>query len=218
MKKVKISFIMNLLIFILVVIGCICMFCGIKFMPASSLILANSKLEMFKYYTVDSNIFVGLVSLILLIYESRYLNNKKFIPRWVYVLKFISTASITLTFVTTLVFLTPQYGFYEMYNNSNLFFHLIVPLLAIISYVFFEKYDNEYIDSFFGVVPMMIYSIYYIYNIVSHLSNGGLSVKYDFYGFLFGNINNAFIVVPLVITITYFMGFMLLFSNKNINK
>lgn len=218
MKKVKISFIMNLLIFILVVIGCICMFCGIKFMPASSLILANSKLEMFKYYTVDSNIFVGLVSLILLIYESRYLKNKKFIPRWVYVLKFISTASITLTFVTTLIFLTPQYGFYEMYNNSNLFFHLIVPLLTIISYVFFEKYDNEYIDSFFGVVPMMIYSIYYIYNIVSHLSNGGLSVKYDFYGFLFGNINNAFIVVPLVIIITYFMGFMLLFLNKNINK
>ena len=67
MKKVKISFFLNLLIVILVIIGCVCMFAGIKFMPSNA-VLTGNKLEMFKYYTVDSNILMGIVSLILLIY------------------------------------------------------------------------------------------------------------------------------------------------------
>ena len=193
------------------------MFNGIRFMP-SSFILSDNRLEMFKYYTVDSNILIGFNSLILLIFEYRYLFKKKFIPKWVHLFKFIGTTSICLTFVTTLVFLTPKYGFYEMYNNTNLFFHLIVPLLAIVSYVFFEKYKSKYIDSFFGIIPMMIYAVYYIYNIIIHINNGGLTLKYDFYGFLFGNINNAFIVVPIIILVTYLMGLVLLFLNKIFNK
>lgn len=193
------------------------MFAGIKFMP-SDFVLADNKLDMFKYYTVDSNILMGVISLILLIYEYKYIFKKKFIPKSVHILKFIGTTSITLTFITTLVFLTPKYGFYALYNNSNLIFHLIVPLLAIISYLFFEKYKSKYKDSFLGVIPMVIYAVFYITNVLYNLDNGGLTLKYDFYGFFFGDVKNIYIVAPIIVLITYFMGLIMLFLNKKLNK
>ena len=188
------------------------MFAGIKFMP-TNFILADKKIAMFKYYTVDSNILMGIVSLIMLIYEYLYIKKKKFIPKFVFILKFIGTTTISLTFITTLVFLTPKLGFYNLYNNSNLFFHLIVPLLAIISYVFFERYDSKYRESLLGIVPMLIYAVYYISNVFIHYD-----IKYDFYGFLNGDFNNAFIAVPIIIIVTYLMGLFMLFVNKKCNK
>ena len=218
MNKLKISYILNILIVLLVSIGSIFMFTGIKFMP-DTLLLADTKINMFKYYTVDSNILVGVVSLILVIYEFMFFMNKiSDIPKWVYVLKFIGTSSIALTFITTLVFLAPKLGFYALYNNSNLFFHLIVPLLSFVSYIFFEKYESNYKESILGIVLMLIYAFYYITNVFTHLNNGGPTIKYDFYGFLFGNINNTFIVVPVIIIVTYLMSLLLLFLNNYFNR
>ena len=213
MKKIKISLILNILIVILVVLGSIFMFTGFMFMPVSDLKLQSTSLGMFKYYTVDSNLLMGIISLIMIIYEFRFINKKKKIPKKVFILKQIGTSGITLTFLTTLLFLMPQYGFYAMYNNTNLFFHMIVPLLSIISYVFFEKYDNKYKYSLIGILPMFIYSIFYTINIVIHLDEG-VSFKYDIYGFLNGDINNAYIVLPMLYLVSLFISFILVFLNK----
>ena len=141
MKKVGISLILNMLIVILVTIGFTFMFIGFKFMPGDTL-LETTRLEVFKFYTVDSNILIGIISLILVIYEIKLLNGYiDKIPNFIYILKLIGTAGITLTFATTAIFLVPQYGFYAMYNNSNLFFHLMVPILSIVSYIVYEKHD-----------------------------------------------------------------------------
>lgn len=214
MKKIKVSLILNILIVILVTLGSIFMFTGFTFMPSKTLLEAN-KIEMFKFYTVDSNILMGLISLLFIIYEINLLNKKvDIIPKRIYILKFIATSAITLTFVTTLFFLAPQYGLYAMYNNNNLFFHLIVPLLALISYIFFEKHENEYKYAYLGIIPMFIYSIYYTLMILINLNNGGLTFKYDFYGFLQGNINNIYIVLPVIYLISYLISILLIKLNK----
>ena len=57
MKKSKISLILNILIVAFVVLGTVFMFTGIKFMPSNDS-LVSTKIEMFKYFTVDSNIFM----------------------------------------------------------------------------------------------------------------------------------------------------------------
>lgn len=183
MKKIKVSLILNILIVLLVILATIFMFTGFKFMPGGSL-LEVSKVEMFKFYTVDSNILMGIVSLIFIIYEKKLLKNKiKEIPKKVYILKLIATSGISLTFITTSFFLAPTYGFYAMFNNSNLLFHLVVPVLSIITYIFFEKHDNKYKYAILGIIPMFLYSIFYTTNILIHLNNGGLTFKYDFMAF-----------------------------------
>ncbi len=215
MKK---SFILNIIIVILVLITCTSMFVGFRFMPDQTLLELNGT-RMFKFYTVDSNILIGIVSFILAIFEYKLLKGKiDKIPESVYILKMVGTAAITLTLIVTLFFLAPLYGFYAMYNNNNLFFHLIIPLLSIFSYVLYEKHDCKYKYSFFGIIPMFIYSIYYITNVLIHLDNGGLTFKYDFYGFLRGNINNIYIVIPFIYVIMYLISLVLIVLNKKLLK
>ena len=216
MKKVKVSLIINIIIVLLAVMCSIFMFTGFKFMPSEKLLEASGA-EMLKFFTVDSNILMAIAAFVFIIFDIKLLKGKiKEIPKHIYIFKLLATASITLTFVVTLFFLAPQYGWYAMYNNNNLFMHLIIPLLSIITYVFFEKYDNKYKYAFFGIIPMIVYSIYYLGNVVLHLDNGGLTFQYDFYGFLQGNIWNIFIVVPVIYFVTYLISVILIFLNKKI--
>lgn len=218
MKKIKVSLILNIIIVLLVIFATIFMFTGFKFMPGGSL-LEVSKVEMFKFFTVDSNILMGIVSLIFIIYEKKLLKNKiKEIPKKVYILKLIATSGISLTFITTSFFLAPTYGFYAMFNNNNLLFHLVVPVLSIITYIFFEKHDNKYKYAILGIIPMFLYSIFYTTNILIHLNNGGLTFKYDFYGFLQGNLNNIYLVIPVIYLISYIISVLLVFGNRKIKK
>lgn len=217
MKKVKISLILNIIIVFLVLVGSTFMFLGIKFMPDQTL-LEVSKIEMFKFYTVDSNILMAITSFIFMIYEIKLLKGKiTKIPNKIYILKLVGTSAISLTFLVTALFLAPSYGLYAMYNNNNLFFHLIVPILSLITYIKFEKHENKYIYALYGIVPMFIYSIYYTGMILANLNDGGLTFKYDFYGFLNGNIYNMFIVIPLIYLISYLLSIFIIFLNKKIS-
>jgi hypothetical protein len=211
--KDKKSLIINIIIVVLTIIGCVFMFTGFRFMPSEALLEASRK-EMFKFFTVDSNILMAICSFIYILYK--YILKKE--NKYIYIFKFVGTAAITLTFVTTLVFLAPLYGVYAMYNNNNLFFHLIIPVLAIVDYIFFNKYDNKIKYAVLGVIPMFIYSFYYAGNILLHLNDGGLTIKYDFYGFLMGNINNIFIVIPVIYLVTYLLSLLLVYLNKKMLK
>ena len=68
MKKLNISLILNILIVILVIIFTLFMVLDIHFMKEVKLLEVNS-LENFKFFTVDSNVLMGIISLTMIIYE-----------------------------------------------------------------------------------------------------------------------------------------------------
>ena len=145
-SNLKISLVLNIITLIMVVLATIFMVTGFKFM-ANTYVLESTGLESLKFYTVDSNILVGLASLILIIYEYLLLKKKiKKIPKYVYIIKYIATVAVSLTFLVTLLYLSPLYGskFLFLYQNSNLLFHLLVPLLSFISFVFYEKIEIKF--------------------------------------------------------------------------
>ena len=73
---------------------------------------------------------------------------------------------ITLTFFTVLFFLAPLTSFKEMYQNMRFITHLVIPLLAIISYLFFEeRFLFTWKVSLVGTVPPVIYAIIYGLNV-----------------------------------------------------
>nr|MBP3258636.1 hypothetical protein [Bacilli bacterium] len=204
-----ISFIINILISILVILGTIFMMTGFRFMGNHE-VLASTGLSPFRFYTVDSNIFVGIASLILIVYECLYLRGKiKDIPKYVYVIKYIGTVAVSLTFLVTLLYLAPMFGdkFILLYLNSNLFFHLIVPLLSFISFAFFEKVQLSFKYTFYGVSTMLIYGIYYAINAYVHQINGVVPVEFDWYGFVRGGISSMYIVYIVMFIITYGISF-----------
>lgn len=216
-KNLKISIILNLLVFIFTLLGVIIMFTGFKFMHGVEPILETTKLGMFKFFTVDSNIFIGIVSLIFLIYEIRKLKYKKEIPTSLYVLKLTATSSVSLTLLVVFFYFVPITSFQilPMIMNSNLFFHLIIPVLSIISFVFFEKTKKiEYKFTFLGLIPTLLYGIYYLINVLIHIENNKISPTYDFYYFVQNGIWTSIIVIPIIFVISYITNFLLWKFNK----
>ena len=215
-EKINISFILNIIIVIMVLIGTISMVTGFKFM-ASIEVLTSTGMHAFKYFTVLSNILVGLASLILLIYEY-LLNNKRIkkIPKYAFLLKYMGTVAVSLTFLVTLFYLSPSLGskFWFLYQNANLIFHFLVPVLSFISFCFFEKAELSFKYTFYSLLPTFLYGIYYTINALIHMEEGIVAIEYDWYGFVKSGLLSVFIVFPLIIFITYIIGYLIFRINK----
>lgn len=220
-RKLKMSFIINILIFVLTVVSTIFMLVGFQFMGYEEALTAT-KIEAFKFYTVDSNILMGTMALIFAIYELQFFKSKKNeIPNKVYILKLVATVGVVLTFLTTVIYLAPfaPNGYFSMFKNSNLFYHLIIPLLSIITFTIFESTDKiKFKDTFVGIITMFIYSIFYLVNVLIHVENGKVEIMYDWYGFVQNGLQAAFVVIPIMYLITYFISCSLWFLNKKISK
>lgn len=216
--KIKISFIINIVTTILTIAACIIMYTGFKFMPGRDIILEAQKLEMLKFFTVQSNIFVGIVSLVFAIKEIKIIKGKfKDLTATDYIFKLMSTTAVGLTFLVVFAYLGPitDGGIPVMLKNSNLFFHLIIPVVSILNFVIFEKTNKiSYKKTVYGIVPTAIYGIYYLTNILIHAENGKVSVVYDWYWFVQNGIWTAFIVVPMLFGITYLISLAIWKANK----
>ncbi len=216
MKRIKISFIFNIIISILMILGLFIMFFNLKFMPGKDL-LTTKGIAVLKYFTVLSNILVGIISLLFAYNEYLFLKNKKTnISNKIYILKMVGTVSVSITFLVTLLYLAPSIdnGFYLLYRNSNLFFHLIIPLLSIISFIFFEKNKIKFKYTFLSLIPIILYGIYYVTNILVHVENNSISKEYDFYGFVQGDISSIGFVFIFLLVIAYLVTLLIWFLNK----
>lgn len=215
MKKYKLSLIFNIIIFILVIIGIIFMTCGIKIM-GEDIVLSNSSIEAFKYFTVDSNLFMGIVAIIFAYYDYLIITKKKKeIPTSLYAFKHLATTSVLLTFAVTVCYLAPfsEYEFLAFFRNSNLFFHLIVPILSVIVYVLYEKKNQDGKIVKYGLIPMAIYSVFYISSYLIHL--GSDSIKdYDWYHFFQNGVIGSIISIVLVLLVTFILSYVLWIYNK----
>ena len=102
-----------------------------------------------------------------------------------------------------------------MLQNSNLFLHLIIPVLSIITFIFFEKTNKfKTKDALFGIIPTLLYEVYYLINIIVHMENGKVSTIYDWYWFLQNGVWTAIVVGPFMIIISYLISLILYKLNK----
>ena len=169
-KTIKISFYINLIIVMFTIFATMIMFTGYKFMNGYEIILESSNLSMLKFFTVDSNMLMGIVSFIFVIKEYKILNGEKVsITLYDYILKLVSTTAVALTFFIVFAYLGPisEHGILSMIMNSNLFFHLLIPVLSIIDFILYEKNDLiKFKYTLFGIIPTFIYGIYYFSQVI----------------------------------------------------
>ena len=72
-----------------------------------------------------------------------YILRNKELPKWASILKYTSTLALTITFLIVLFVLIPMdnYNFkFYLFSGSMPYFHLICPILAMCSFMFFEKH------------------------------------------------------------------------------
>lgn len=214
----KVSLIINLIVVMLTIFASVMMFTGWKFMQGPEIILESTKLGIFRFFTVQSNLFMGMVSFVFAIKEILIIKGKNYqLTRKDYIWKMMATTSVGLTFIVVFFYLGPisKDGIISLLLNSNLFFHLIIPVLSIINFIVFEKNNLlKFKDIVYGIIPTVFYEVYYLINVLIHMENGKVAPKYDWYWFLQNGVWTGVIVVPLILLITYGISLLLWKLNR----
>lgn len=128
------------------------------------------------YFTVQSNLWLAAIYLIVLILELiSFKKNKDIIPSYIHTLKFIFVVSITITFIVFFTILVPEIGSYVITMPGSLLVHLVSPVLAIIDYLIFEnKQIRKKQTVIYPLIPPLIYFI-----VIIILSYNGLTFVND---------------------------------------
>ena len=118
--------------------------------------------ETFRYFPVLSNLFCAFTALILLICEFCGV-----LPAWAATLKYMGTVAVTLTFLVVLLFLWPSFGSIQgLWDGPELFLHFVTPLLAVLSFLFYEKQGLSAWIIPLGLLPVLLYGWLYLDRVV----------------------------------------------------
>ena len=183
-------------------------------------ILSGGGFRVLKYFTIDSNIYLGVVSFIAALDLHRLLKKKKNEASHITcLLKLSGTAAVTVTMLVTVFFLEPTmgryFGYLALFANANLFLHLLNPIAAIVTWTRLEKNDALSLkDVYLATLPTLLYAVYYVIEVLLHTENGIIQQGYDWYGFFVLGLRSAVIVLPAFVIFTYMVCFVLYRTGK----
>lgn len=101
-------------------------------------------------------------------------------PRGVLVFRYTGTVSVTVTMLTVLFFLMPQYGAKAMFGGPDLWLHLLCPVMALVSHFAWDRPRMTFVCALLGLVPVILYGTLYLRRTVLDPPEKRWD---DFYGF-----------------------------------
>lgn len=142
----------------------------------------------FTYFTTLSNIFISSILLVFLVKHIYNIVTKKEIKfkNYLYIIKFLATISITLTFFVYLTILAPtiEGGILNAYLSNgagSLCVHFITPLLAIVDFLLFNiDYKPNKYHSIYAIIPPLLYVLFVVIASSLGLRWGTMHAPYNF--------------------------------------
>lgn len=122
--------------------------------------------KSFTFFTTLSNIWIDLILFASLIFDVIYLKSngeKNYKNNVFYIIKFMLTISITVTFLVYMLLLAPnnELGFINAYTNNyygSYCVHFAGPILAILDFFIFDyEYESTAIHAVFATIPALLY-------------------------------------------------------------
>jgi len=150
-------------------------------------------LSLFRYYTLQSNLIVGVYFLLL---GSKVLNKYDIFNRFFGGV----TIYITITFVVFAIFLQGTYHPTGLQGVVNIVSHYIVPILAILYFVIIK---NELTFKRLDMLWWIIYPLIYIIFMVIY---GGITGDYLYPFFQVSEIGVNGLILTIVLLVGFFMG------------
>ena len=132
------------------------------------------------------------------------------------VLKLAATAAVTVTFLVVACFFGPLYGYGQLYLGSNLWFHLIIPLLAIVEFCLLNG-EIPFRMTFLTGAPALIYGCFYLGNILIN-GKGEWPDTNDWYGFLNWGYGPAMVIFAVIILTSWGTACLLRWINSLLGK
>ena len=174
-KHSTVELILNIVIIIFTIVGIIFMLTG---KPEEGALQASG-IENFKFYTVLSNVFCGVIALIYLC----FILLKKDTDMMT-VLKLAAVCGVAITFAVVAFMFGPLYGYPQFYKRGNLFFHLLLPITAMAEFIAVKRKRIPFVHTIIAAVPTLLYGMGYLLNILINGIGGPWPDTNDFYAFL----------------------------------
>ena len=136
--------------------------------------------SIFLYFTIQSNIWIALVCLGFLLYDLLRRGRRRFgAPP--YILKFMCTGAILLTFFVFAVLLAPIMPKSYLLSPSNMLLHDVTPLLALADFVLCDDgYAGETRHTLFGAILPLAYAVFALSLSFGGVRFNGAAVPYFF--------------------------------------
>ena len=169
------------------------------------IIMLGGNKSLFEYYTVDSNLFALIMTVVYLYFVC---TDKK-ISKAIYLLRLMSLVSLMITFLVVLFilsFMVPLQFLFWGYYGTNLILHVICPLLLLYIYFKFdEKVKVNKYELIYNMIPTLIYAIILIILNIKGIVDG----PYAFLRFKFQPLYQSVLWFILIVGITYPIGLVL---------
>lgn len=128
-----------------------------------------------RYFTMQSNLLCAAAALAVAV--SRLFGEP---APWVLALKFVGTAAVSVTMLTVIFFLGPTLGYKLMFSGPDLWLHLICPVLAIASFLLWDRAPMGPGAVLLGGLPVLLYGCLYLRKVIFAPEERRWK---DFYGF-----------------------------------
>ena len=194
-----------MIIFLAMVIACVMMFTS-----KEAQTLSEGGIGFLKYFTTQSNILIGLASLLSFIY---LLIKKDKYPLWLATTKMVATTAVFVTFITVMVWLGPIYGYPFLLSGANLFMHLLIPVASIAQFLTIIPHkEAKFVSNCFSMIPVFLYGVFYLSNLAAN--NGYGNVNYDWYQFGRFGIGFGILIFMGMLAICFGLSVALYYLNK----
>lgn len=230
--KLNVALGMNVAIFAMVLLASILMFANLDpfdwnsgFHPGQPM----SAGEKLKFFTVLSNLFMGIIAALMVVMISLYKTKKiKTIHRSFYIIDLISTVGVALTMFVTVFILAPfavmvgeeTFTPAVLFTGSNLLFHLLIPLFSIVTFIsFLNTQEIKLKEVTYAYIPIVIYMIFYISMAATHIdSETGLPKPgYDWYMFFHWGYGVSVVFAIAVMGLAFLIMWLLWLGNRKIH-
>ena len=174
----------------------------------------------FKFYSILSN-YIALIASLLMVIFLLIKKDLSLVPYPVILLKYVAAISLALTIIVVLVVLIPldygisDYGtgFYlNMLSSTGLFRHLLVPVLTIISFIYFE--GDRRLNKRKTIVFPIAYTLVYTVVILILVLTDKITAPYPFVDILYMPIHSTILYFVLIGFVDYFLAKYLLLFNQ----
>ena len=174
-KNATAGIILNVIMVIFAVIGIVLMLTG---KPEEGA-LQSTGIENFKFYTVLTNVFCGIIAATYLAFILLKKDTDK-----IRGLKLAAVCGVAITFAVVAFMFGPLYGYPQFYKRGNLFFHLLLPVTAMAEFICVRREKMPFRHAVLAAIPTLLYGIGYMLNILINGIGGPWPDTNDFYAFL----------------------------------
>lgn len=131
-------------------------------------------IDLFQYFTIDANAITAFASSMIIPYAIDGFRKKRFYcPKWAMLFYYSGTVCTTLIMLFA-VFVISRIDMVNAFGGYNFYLHVICPIMILLSFFLIESYYRLTIkEAVLTIIPIFIYAIVYIYEVVIIGENRG---------------------------------------------